>query len=118
MLVLEKKVPGKLALDMQHEFFPQNASSFNIVGEFELAPWIRLVVRRSTEFHGRSLGITHNLEHGAHCIVVRHCAGSRRRYVRQTVAIPMTALPVATFAPAGRLEPAKLPLQRRASVTE
>ncbi|HEX8944488.1 MAG TPA: M20/M25/M40 family metallo-hydrolase [Gemmatimonadaceae bacterium] len=31
--MLEKKVPVTLALDMQNKFFPQNSSSFNIIGE-------------------------------------------------------------------------------------
>jgi carboxypeptidase Q len=31
--MLEKKVPVTLALDMQNKFFPQNTSSFNIIGE-------------------------------------------------------------------------------------
>ncbi|HSQ28849.1 MAG TPA: M20/M25/M40 family metallo-hydrolase [Gemmatimonadaceae bacterium] len=31
--MLEKKVPVTLALDMQNTFFPQNTSSFNVIGE-------------------------------------------------------------------------------------
>ena len=31
--MLEKKVPVTLALDMENKFFPQNTSSFNVIGE-------------------------------------------------------------------------------------
>lgn len=63
VVALEKRKHVTLALDIDNTFFPQSTSSFDVIGAIELAPRVRLVVRRSMVFHGRSLGITHGLEH-------------------------------------------------------